>query len=423
MRFINHIVLRVSLWLSVVIAVWAVLFFFIIVDEVNDETDDVLEDYSAIIIQNFLTGEPLPTADNGSNNSYSLRPVSPDSIEIVRRQQGFFNQSIYVEYKREDEPARVLRQLFCDASDNYYEVMVLTPTIDNSDLIDAIWRSLAILFILLLVTTLLVNIVAIRGGLKPLDRFMKWLNGSDLQNCELPTIQHSNIREIKELSVAIEAFAERGKRAFEEQKEFIGNASHELQTPIAICQNRLELLCQSGLSEEQMGDVAECLATLSRLSRLNKSLLMLSKIENGGFENMQVDINAIVRKSIETLVELYEHRNIKLTYKEQGECKIEANDTLSTTLIINLIKNSYSHNIEGGEIFIETDYNMLTISNSSDSIELDSEKIFSRFYQGRSKGGSYGLGLPIVQSICKLYDYKISYSYSNNLHRFQINFK
>ncbi|MFR9502890.1 MAG: HAMP domain-containing sensor histidine kinase [Rikenellaceae bacterium] len=423
MRFINYIILRVSLWLSVVIAVWSILFFYIIVDEVNDETDDVLEDYSAMIIQSFLAGEPIPNADNRSNNSYSLRSVCPDSVEIVRAKQGFFNETIYVEYKREDEPARVQRQLFCDAADNYFEVTVLTPTIDNSDLIDAIWRSLAILFALLLITMLLINIVAIRGGLKPLDRFMKWLHGSDLQSCTVPTVQESNIKEIKELSAAIESFAKRGKRAFEQQQEFIGNASHELQTPIAICQNRLELLCESGLSEQQMGDVAECLMTLSRLSKLNKSLLMLSKIENGGFENSDIDINTLVRKNVDTIVELYEYRNIKLTLQERGRCTIVANEVLSSILIINLIKNSYSHNVDGGDISIEIDTNMLTITNTSDSTALDSEKIFSRFYQGRSKSGFSGLGLPIVQSICKLYDFNISYSYTDKRHHFQINFK
>ncbi|MFI3317439.1 MAG: HAMP domain-containing sensor histidine kinase [Rikenellaceae bacterium] len=422
MRFINHIILRVSLWLSVVIAVWAVLFFSIIVDEVNDETDDVLEDYAAMIIQNFLAGEPIPTTDNGSNNSYSLRPVSPDSVAIAGAQQGFSNESIYVKYKREDEPARLLRQLFCDAQGNHFEVTVLTPTIDNSDLIDAIWRSLAILFVLLLLTTLLINIIAIRGGLRPLDRFMSWLQNSDLQSCELPSVQQSNIREIKELTSAIETFAKRGKLAFEQQQEFIGNASHELQTPIAICQNRLELLCQSGLSEQQMEDVGECLATLNRLSKLNRSLLMLSRIENGGFENGPVDINALVLKNIEMLVELYEQRNIRVTLSQRANCTIQANEQLCSTMIVNLLKNSYSHNVDGGEIIINIDRSQLSISNSAESAPLEQEKIFSRFYRGRSKGGSYGLGLPIVLSICKLYGFSVGYTYGDNMHKFYVDF-
>lgn len=415
--------LRVTLFLSIVIGVWAVIFYFTIVDEVNDETDDVLEDYSAMIIQNFLAGEPMPTNNNGSNNRYSLRAVSADSVAIVKQTEGFVNENIFIEYKGEDEPARVLRQLFRDVDNNYFEVTVITPTIDNADLIDAIWRSLAILFILLLLITLIINAVAVRGALRPLDRFLMWLHSSDIESCELPTIKESNISEIKALTEAIEAFAERGRRAFEEQKEFLGNASHELQTPIAICQNRLELLCESGLTEQQLEDVSGCLSTLSRLSKLNKSLLMLSKIENGGFESGRVDVNELVYRNVDIFEELYEHRNISLKIISSGKANVEANGDLITTMVVNLIKNSYSHNVDGGSVHIEIGSDFVAVSNSGIEEALDDKKIFNRFYQGGSKSGTYGLGLSIVHSICKLYGYIVTYSFDGTLHRFEIKFK
>lgn len=423
MNFIKYIMLRVTLLISVVLAVWAVIFYSTIVEEVNDETDDVLEDYSAMIIQSFLTGETMPTNDNGSNNTYYLRAVSRDSIDIVRQNEGFANESIYVKYKNEDEPARVLRQVFRDVNDNYFEVTVVTPTIDNDDLIDAIWRSLVTLFVLLLVVVVIINAYAVRSGLKPLHRFLVWLNDSDMETCELPTIKESKIQEIKELSMAIEVFARRGKKSFEEQKEFIGNASHELQTPIAICQNRLELLCESGLNEQQMDDVADCLSTLSRLAKLNKSLLMLSKIENGGFENERVSVNDTLHGHIENLEVLFLQRNISLSINERGNCFVEVNRSLISTLIVNLLKNSVAHNVDGGEVGIEIGTDFIAISNSGADAKLDDEKIFNRFYQGGTKSGTYGLGLPIVQSICKLYGFRIEYSFVDNLHCFKIFFK
>lgn len=423
MRFIYSIMLRVSISLSVVLSVWAVLFYLTIVDEVNDETDDVLEDYSAMIIQNYLAGEQIPDHDNGSNNTYSLRRVSSDSLGIVREKEGFSNESIYIGYKKENEPARVLRQTFRDANDNYFEVTVITPTIDSDDLKEAIWRSLVILFVLLLVVVLVINALAVRGGLKPLDRFLRWLNSSNVESCELPSIDESNIKEIKQLTMAVEAFAERGRRSFDQQKEFIGNASHELQTPIAICQNRLELLCETDLSEQQMESVGECLSTLSRLSRLNKSLLMLSKIENGGFESLDVDINALVLRNVENLKDLHEHRNIELKLEQEGSCVVSANRDLMSTLVVNLIKNSYSHNVDGGRVEIKITSDSVVVANSGAKSALDGEKIFSRFYQGGSKSGTYGLGLPIVQSICKLYNFEIAYSFVDSMHCFKIKFK
>lgn len=423
MKFINHIMLRITLSLSIVLGIWAVIFYYSIVDEVQDETDDVLEDYSAMIIQNFLAGEPMPSNDNGSNNTYYLRSIAHDSLEIAKRNEGFTDETIYIEYKGEDEPARVVRQIFRDADDNYYEVTVITPTIDSSDLIEAIWQSLVVLFILLLLVVLLINILAIRSSLKPLDKFMAWLHKSDIENCVLPTIKESNIREIAELSQAIKAFAERSRRAFEQQKEFIGNASHELQTPIAICQNRLELLCNSELTQQQMEDIAECLTTLSRLSKLNRSLLMLSKIENGGFLDSIVDINLVMRQNIEPLDDLYKHRNITLTIREHSSCMVKINSDLATTMVANLIKNSFVHNIDGGIVSIDINSDSVTIANSAASGALDNYKIFERFYQGGSRSGTYGLGLPITHSICKLYNFKIAYSYRDNLHHFKIIFK
>ncbi|MFR9602653.1 MAG: HAMP domain-containing sensor histidine kinase [Rikenellaceae bacterium] len=422
MRFINHIMLRVSLSLFLVLGVWAVLFYYLVVEVVNEETNDVLEDYSTMIIQNFLAGERLPTNRNGSNNAYFIYPLSPDSLAVAKSREGLRNEKILVRYKNEYEPSRVLRQVFRDANDNYYEVKVVTPTIDSTELIMTIWRSVLILFVLLLIVVLLINIWAVKGGLRPLDRFMNWLYNSDIESCQLPKIEESNIREIKELTVAIEAFAQRARRAFEEQKEFIGNASHELQTPIAICQNRLELLCESELSEAQMEDVVGCMATLSRLSKLNRSLLMLSRIENGGFENSQLSINDIVRHNMELLAELYESRGVSVNLKERGSCVVECNGELATTMVVNLIKNSFAHNVNGGEVCIEVGRNFIAVANSGADKPLDSNKIFNRFYQGGAKSGTYGLGLSIVQSICKLYDFKVDYSFVEGLHRFQIKF-
>lgn len=423
MKFINYIMLRVILSIPVVLGVWAVLFYYMIVGEVNNETDDVLEDYSTMIIQNFLAGEQLPTNRNGSNNAYFIYPLSYDSLEVAKKREGLTNERLLVRYKNEYEPARVLRQVFRDVNDNYYEIKVVTPTIDSSELVMAIWRSLIILFVLLLVIILVINILAVRGGLYPLDRFMKWLHNSDIENCELPELENTNIREIKELGVAIEAFAKRGRRAFEEQKEFIGNASHELQTPIAICHNRLELLCESNLNEQQVEDVVECMSTLSRLSKLNRSLLMLSKIENGGFENVNLNVNSLVRRSVVLLEELYENRGIILTLRESDSCDIECNSDLFTTMLINLIKNSYVHNVDGGEIKIEIGDDFIEICNRGVDVPLDSKKIFNRFYQEGVKSGTCGLGLSIVSSICKLYGYKIEYAFIENLHYFKIKFK
>lgn len=423
MKLIYHIILRVVISITIILGVWAYIFYFTIVNEVQDETDDVLEDYSALIIQNFLAGEPIPTNTNGSNNTYYLKAISLDSIDTAKGREGFANEDIFVSYKNENEPARVLRHIFRDRDDNYFEITVITPTIDQGDLIDAIWRTLLLLFALLLIGVLAINIIAIRGGLRPLNKFLKWLNKSDIESCKIPKIEQSKIKEIELLTTAIDGFARRGQQAFEQQKEFIGNAAHELQTPIAVCQNRLELLCESDLNEEQIQDVLGCLDTLSRLSRLNRSLLLLSRIENGGFDEHNVCVNDIVKENIAHLQDIYQELNIKLSVNDIGICNVIVNRDLASTLVVNLIKNAYTHNINMGVIYIEIDRDYISIKNSGNAEALNSAKIFNRFYQGSSKGGSFGLGLSIAQSICKLYGFNIDYCYIDKLHCFKIRFK
>ncbi len=433
--------LRVSISVLVLFAIWAGLFYFAIVDEVQEETDDVLEDYSAMLIQNFLAGESMPSNDNGSNNTYYIKPLNSHSLLESRRREGFSSEKMYIDYKKETEPARILRQVFRDRDDNYFELTVITPTIDEGDLIDAILQALIILFFLLLIAVLTINTLAVKGGLRPLLNLLNWLNKSNVETSSLPSTDEGNIQEIRKLSTAISGYASRSKRAFEQQKEFISNASHELQTPIAICQSRLELLLESELSEEQMKDIAECITTLSRLSKLNKTLLMLSRLENytsamesnskknienalneshGSYENETINFNEILQNNILLIQEIYDNRKISLSLEKECEIHLEANKELVSILLQNLLKNSFSHNVDGGEVRIKILKNSFVIENTGDGTALDSVKIFNRFYQGNSKAGSYGLGLPIVKSICNLYGFSIDYSFVNNLHRWVV---
>ena len=78
MKLIYYIIIRISLVLSVLLTGWAILFYFAVMDEVNDEVDDSLEDYSEIIIIRALAGEELPSKNTASNNQYFLREVTKE---------------------------------------------------------------------------------------------------------------------------------------------------------------------------------------------------------------------------------------------------------------------------------------------------------------------------------------------------------
>lgn len=420
MKLFHLVLWRISLALIVVLTVWAGFFYMAVVEEVNDEVDDTLEDYSEGLIIRALSGEDMPTASNGSNNQYYLYEVS-ESYAASHPQITYRDEMVFITEKSETEPARVLITIFRTEDERYMELVVYTPTIEKLDLLRAILGWIIFLYVLLLLIILSINIWVFRKNMKPLYVLLKWLNSSQLGKKNEPLENTTKITEFRKLNAATMAFAERGEKLFEQQKTFIGNASHEMQTPLAICRNRLEMLMEDEtLTEHQLNELIKTHQTLENLTRMNRSLLLLCKIENGQFaDTCSVCLNDILAHYLDDYKEVYAYRNITVTVTTDSSFCVEMNDSLVSVLVTNLLKNSFVHNIDGGFIYIKITANTFEISNTGEK-PLDRERIFERFYQGQKKEGSTGLGLALVDSICKANHLKIDYTYVENRHIFTI---
>lgn len=420
MKLFHLVLWRISLALIVVLTVWAGFFYMAVVEEVNDEVDDTLEDYSEGLIIRALSGEDMPTASNGSNNQYYLYEVS-ESYAASHPQITYRDEMVFITEKSETEPARVLITIFRTEDERYMELVVYTPTIEKLDLLRAILGWIIFLYVLLLLIILSINIWVFRKNMKPLYVLLKWLDSSQLGKKNEPLENTTKITEFRKLNAAIMAFAERGEKLFEQQKTFIGNASHEMQTPLAICRNRLEMLMEDEtLTEHQLNELIKTHQTLENLTRMNRSLLLLCKIENGQFaDTRSVCLNDILAHYLDDYKEVYAYRNITVTVTTDSSFCVEMNDSLVSVLVTNLLKNSFVHNIDGGFIYIKITANTFEISNTGEK-PLDRERIFERFYQGQKKEGSTGLGLALVDSICKANHLTIDYTYVENRHIFTI---
>ena len=420
MKLFHLVLWRISLALIVVLTVWAGFFYMAVVEEVNDEVDDTLEDYSEGLIIRALSGEDMPTASNGSNNQYYLYEVS-ESYAASHPQITYRDEVVFITEKSETEPARVLITIFRTEDERYMELVVYTPTIEKLDLLRAILGWIIFLYVLLLLIILSINIWVFRKNMKPLYVLLKWLDSSQLGKKNEPLENTTKITEFRKLNAATMAFAERGEKLFEQQKTFIGNASHEMQTPLAICRNRLEMLMEDEtLTEHQLNELIKTHQTLENLTRMNRSLLLLCKIENGQFaDTRSVCLNDILTHYLDDYKEVYAYRNITVTVTTDSSFCVEMNDSLVSVLVTNLLKNSFVHNIDGGFIYIKITANTFEISNTGEK-PLDRERIFERFYQGQKKEGSTGLGLALVDSICKANHLKIDYTYVENRHIFTI---
>lgn len=421
MKLIYRVTLRLSIVLLPILLVWAAVFYYSMVDEINDETDDNLEDYATMLIRRALTGSELPGPNEGSNNTYSIELLSNDKEHSKFLK--FEDRNIYIPEKRETEPARILTMTFTDSNSNTYLLTVSTPTFEREDLLLSVFWHLVALYAILIITILSVTTLIFNYSMRPLYRLLYWLDGYNLGNGveNLPVCTH--ITEFKKLTESARSTIERAEKYYERQKQFIGNASHELQTPLAVLGTRIEwMIDNTPLTEEQFAELTKMRQSLHRLSRLNRTLLLISKIENAQFnEKNDVDFTELIKREVEIYEEIYSCKYIKC-YKELPERFIVTMDeSLAATMVTNLIKNAFLHTADGGTIDITLSNGTLTVSNSGEE-SLDTTRLFDRFYTS-GKSGSTGLGLALVKSIAEFYNYNLRYNYTNGRHRFSVKFK
>ena len=422
MKLFYRVLINLLIGIFVILLGWAVVFYMGMMEEINDEVDDSLEDYTELIIKRSLAGKQLPSNDSGSNNQYFLKEV--DRTYFLSHDAISYRDSmVYIEEKGESEPARILTTLFKDREERYFEISVYTPTIEKKDLREAIFYLLIGLFTTLLIAILLINIWVFHRIMKPFYRLLEWLDNFRLDKKNEPLDNPTNTTEFRKLNVAVNRFAVHSEEIFEQQKQFIGNASHEIQTPIAVCQNRLEMLMEDEtLTEQQMGEIVKTYQTLEYVSKLNKSLLLLSKIDNSQFaETKEISLNEVLHRYSDDYREVYHYRGITLDIQEKATFRVQMNETLAVVLVTNLLKNAFVHNIDKGMIRVEITSSSIRFGNTGADVALDDKRIFERFYQGsRKREGSTGLGLAIVHAICRQCRLQVRYRFLDGIHWLEV---
>lgn len=421
MKLLSYTYRKLALLLFLLMAVWGVLFYYAIIDEVVDETDDTLENYGEILMESALHDPSILETEGSLMSFYKFTPISEEEGRHYR--QVFYDATVYIELEDEDEPVRVMCTAFRIPDGQYYELKLMISILERDDMVEAMLWYLGALFLLFLICTSIGIQLVLKGVFRPLHRLLDWLHciqpGKEVPPLDNPT----KIREFRQLSDAALDMGNRSYKAYEEQKQFIENASHELQTPLAIVRGKVELLAESeGMTEQQMEQLDEIYATLGRAVKLNKSLLLLSRIENGQYTEMEdVSVDEILDELLPDLMDIYEHKQVRLIRKrEEQPFIIRCNHSLAQILVSNLVKNSLLHNREGGELQVLTTPTSLVIKNTGD-VPLDGEKLFRRFYHGMDgKKDSTGLGLAIARSIALSSSLKLTYEWQDGMHTFRL---
>ena len=420
MKLLNRSLKYLSFSLLVIISIWSVIFYLDMLDEVYDSIDDGLGNYKLLIIQRAQEDTTVlqKTAFNESN--YAIREISvKDAIQV---KDTYVDTVMYMLYEQDLEPVRLLTTAF-ERSGRFYELKVISSMVEEDDLIATLFWSLIWLYLILLLTTILINNVLLRKIWRPFYQILHQLKTYRLGTGQVLPEVETNVTEFKELKATVDALLQHTLETFNNQKQFTENAAHELQTPLAIGINKLELLAEKNdLNEGHTETIGQVIQILERLTRLNKSLLLLSKIENKQFfDNEEVSMNQISKQLIEDFQDFADFKEIEITFTENASLSYEMNPDLANILISNLIKNAVVHNIPKGRIRIHITSTTFTICNTGKTEALDPTRIFSRFHREITERSNTGLGLPIAKAIADLYGFTIAYSYTDE-HCMEIRF-
>jgi signal transduction histidine kinase len=350
------------------------------------------------------------------NEEYSLKSVQTLSRDTI------YTEDVYDSTLQEHTPHRVLKTGVM-IQNQHYDLFIRESMVSSKDLITSIMGVQTLLLVLLLCGLVLINQKLSKTVWGPFYAILDRLKTYRIDH-DNPNLPMASTVEFRELTAVIEQLISKNHEAYLSQKEFTENASHELQTPLAICRTKLELLAQTAeLTQEQAELVGGLLDATDRISRLNKNLLLLSKIENLQFlEIEEIELKPTILKSLEAYKHQADEKKLVITTSCSDNISIKANAALFDILVTNIISNAVRHTSILGLIHINCSSTHITIKNTGLPFE-HPEKLFNRFHrESRTPTGS-GLGLSIVKKIADVSNFQVSYSYQGNMHQFRVTFR
>ncbi|MDB5060300.1 MAG: hypothetical protein JWP67_143 [Mucilaginibacter sp.] len=304
-----------------------------------------------------------------------------------------------------------------------YLTTIRRSLVEKKELIIEIVKTQAVLLILLFGGWIIINRNISRKIWKPFDEIIAWLKKYEMGKDPYSGITSSGIAEFDVLNKVVNDLIYKNHDTFIQQKNFIENASHEMQTPVAILQSKLDLLIGSqGLTAEQARYLQSLYEAIERLNHLNKSLLLLSQIENSQFDDLSaIALPAVIAKVIEHLEEVIDEKGLQLKLDIMADKIIRGNPMLMEICLSNLITNAVNHTPVNGYINIVLDDQRLVIENSGKPLSFEPQLLFTRFGKSKTSKFGVGLGLAIVKQIADFMPIGINYQYANK-HCFTLKF-
>ncbi len=424
-KLLNRSIVPLIIYSLIVIILSIPAYFFIVNRIWVEELDDHHSVTKAKIEKQFNTlnyQEPQLTEAinlwNTLQHGVVIKPTTQSEVKL----DSFYTTSRFDEYHNDQEQFRGMVS-YIKINESPYQITIETNMEEVDETVMAIAFVAVGFFALLLIGFIIINRRLSRKIWKPFYNNITKLKAFNLKGNTTIGLEKSNITEFEQLNEVVTNLIDNNVDVYKQQKEFTENASHELQTPLAIIKSKVDLLLQNpNLTKEQSEMIESINLPLSRASRINKNLLLLAKIENQQYnENEEVNLTELLNESIDLLAEHIENKNLSIEKHIQPNTMVKCNKSLLEILITNLLLNAIRHSSEKGHIKIDLTGKQLTFSNTG-SQALNHETLFKRFITSSSETPSSGLGLAIVKQICTRFNWQVNYAFSEGNHIFSITF-
>ena len=307
---------------------------------------------------------------------------------------------------------------------NGYDISIMHPINETRNMVHSIFYVMLIMLLLLLSILIFINYLISKKLWLPFYETIRQISTYNIRNKSLMKFNSSGISEFNLLNSVLTRMSAAIRKDYFNLKEFTENASHEIQTPLAIISSKLEILVQSeNLNSGQIESIQTVNQAVARLSKLNSGLLLISKIDNELYHTTDSqNLFDIIQNTVALFDDFINHKKLSVKVMANAYPKVSMNTTLTEILIHNLINNAIKHNVSGGYINIELWDDKLEILNSGELLADDPAELFFRFKKGNRDSQSLGLGLAIVKKICDFHQITIEYKVSGLEHCITLNF-
>ena len=405
-----------------VFIVGGIVSYYMFTDVVDQETDNEVSGQAMQTVK--LIENNIPIVVLNEDHEMNIRVLS-DTTELSES-KSYYDTMAQFGPNRELIHHRKIKQV-TKINGKWYQIEIHNSLLEPDDTIYGTFISTSAIYLILVVFSFLVSFVLSRLLLKPFNEALDQIENFNIQKGIGFEPKKVDTAEFKKLNEFLKKMTDRAIKDYRNLREFSENTAHEIKTPLAIASGKLDLLIQSkNMNDEHLGLITEAQNAIKKISKIQTTLGILSKIENEEFSQTEnIDFNTLIEKICEEHTEIIEFRKIKLDMDLSETVSLKNDPVLLDMLFTNLLQNAIKHNIDKkGFVKVELKSDTLVMTNSGNEISTSTEKMLDRFKKESSNDDSLGLGLAIVKNICERSGYNLSYQFisKEKVHKLTVTF-